>query len=54
MGNTSSFPVQLAIRLLLDSVSYSNALPEWFDVLVIDYNDRARQGSSRCPRLIKI
>jgi hypothetical protein len=43
MANTSSFPVQLAIRLLLDSVSYSNALPEWVDVLVIDYNDRARR-----------
>ena len=43
MANMSSFPVQLAIRLLLDSVSYSNALPEWVDVLVIDYNDRARR-----------
>jgi hypothetical protein len=40
MSKTSSFPVQLAIRLLLDSVSYSNALPEWVDVLVIDYNGR--------------
>jgi hypothetical protein len=42
MLNSPSFPVQLAIRLLLDSVSYSNALPDWVDVLVIDYNVRAK------------
>jgi hypothetical protein len=34
------FPVPLAIRLLLDSVSYSNALPDWVHPLVIDYNGR--------------
>ena len=43
MLKTSSFPIQLAIRLLLDSVSYSNALPEWVDVLVIDYNSRVKR-----------
>jgi hypothetical protein len=42
MLDKSSFPIQLAIRLLLDSVSYSNALPEWVDALVIDYSDRAK------------
>jgi hypothetical protein len=31
---------QLAIRLLLDSVSYSNALPEWFESLTVDYLKR--------------
>ncbi len=35
-----NFPIQLAIRLLLDSVSYSNALPEWFETLTIDYETR--------------
>jgi hypothetical protein len=34
------FPIQLAIRLFLDSVSYSNALPEWFELLTIDYDAR--------------
>jgi hypothetical protein len=43
MSEKASFPVQLAIRLLLDSVSYSNALPEWVDVLVIDYNGRVKR-----------
>jgi Reverse transcriptase (RNA-dependent DNA polymerase) len=43
MIEASSFPVQLAIRLLLDSVSYSNALPEWVDALVIDYNGRFKR-----------
>lgn len=43
MLNLPSVPTQLAIRLLLDSVSYSNALPDWVDVLVIDYNNRAKR-----------
>ena len=43
MIETSSFPVQLAIRLLLDSVSYSNALTEWVDALVIDYYGRIKR-----------
>src|SRR5690348_11778652 len=43
MANASSFLVQLAIRLLLDSVSYSNPLPEWVDVLVIDYDSRTER-----------
>ena len=36
----SALPVQLAIRLLMDSVSYSNALPEWFEPLMINYVGR--------------
>jgi hypothetical protein len=36
-------PVGLAIRLLLDSVSYSNALPPWFETLTIDYAARERR-----------
>jgi hypothetical protein len=36
-------PVELAIRLLLDSVSYSNALPPWFETLAIDYSARERR-----------
>ena len=43
MLNNALFPTQLAIRLLLDSVSYSNALPEWVEVLVINYNGRAKR-----------
>jgi hypothetical protein len=43
MLDLSSFPFQLAIRLLLDSVSYSNALPEWVDALVMDYNGRVKR-----------
>ena len=40
MFGKDSFPTQLAIRLLLDSVSYSNAVPEWVDVLTINYRGR--------------
>jgi hypothetical protein len=36
----NSFPIQLAIRTLLDNVSYSNALPDWTTPLVIDYEGR--------------
>jgi hypothetical protein len=36
-------PVGLAIRLLLDSVSYSSALPPWFEALTIDYAARERR-----------
>ncbi len=44
------FPIPLAIRLLLDSVSFSNALPYWVHPLVIDYSgreDRVRQALKR-------
>jgi hypothetical protein len=34
------FPIPLAIRVLLDSVSYTNAVPEWFEPLTIDYTAR--------------
>jgi len=36
----AAFPIQLATRLVLDSVSYSNPLPEWFEVLTVDYARR--------------
>jgi Reverse transcriptase (RNA-dependent DNA polymerase) len=36
----AAFPVQLEIRLVLDSVSYSNALPPWVDPLTINYVGR--------------
>lgn len=35
-----SLAVPLAIRTLLDRVSYGNALPEWFETLTIDYSQR--------------
>ncbi len=38
----SSLPIQLAIRLTLDSVSYSNPLPNWFDILAINYSAREK------------
>jgi hypothetical protein len=39
-ASETGLPVQLACRLLLDDVSYSNALPDWFDVLTINYVER--------------
>jgi hypothetical protein len=39
-GGTTSLPVGLAIRLLLDSTSYSNPVPEWFEPLSINYRQR--------------
>jgi hypothetical protein len=36
----SSLPIHLAIRLLLDSVSFSNPLPNWFDTITVDYARR--------------
>ncbi len=33
----TSLPVQLATRLVLDSISYSNPLPEWFEILEMNY-----------------
>lgn len=36
----SDFPLQAAIRMFLDDVSYSSALPEWFDALTILYTTR--------------
>lgn len=43
----SSLPVQLAIRLLLDSVSYSNPLPDWFNTLTINYAAREEAVSRK-------
>jgi hypothetical protein len=45
-----ALPIQLAIRLLLDSVSYGNAAPEWFEPLLINYSareDRIRKTISQ-------
>src|SRR5947209_6016826 len=39
----TALPVNLGIRLLLDSLSYSSALPPWFEVLTIDYAARERR-----------
>src|SRR5260370_16258518 len=33
-------PVQLSIRLILDDLAFSNALPGWFDAISIDYSAR--------------
>ena len=38
----SNLPIQLAIRLLLDSVSFSNPLPNWFDTITVDYAGREK------------
>lgn len=38
----SNLPIQLAIRLLLDSVSFSNPLPNWFDTVTVDYARREK------------
>jgi hypothetical protein len=35
----SSFPIQLASRLVLDSISYSNCLPPWLDGIEINFAD---------------
>jgi hypothetical protein len=37
---TNSLQIQLGIRLTLDSVSYSNPLPDWFEVPAINYSAR--------------
>lgn len=36
-GARLQFPNQLATRLLMDNVTYSGALPEWFETSTIDY-----------------
>src|SRR5260370_23367642 len=33
-------PVQLSIRLILDDLAFSNALPGWFDAISSDYSAR--------------
>jgi|GEM_PF-2187474 len=42
----------LAIRLVLDSVSYSNALPDWFETLTIDYFKREQAVHERARRYL--
>jgi hypothetical protein len=37
---STALPVQLAIRVALDNVSYSNPLPDWYTPLRIDYRER--------------
>lgn len=49
----TQLPVELAIRLLLDSVSYSNALPPWFETLTIDYSARERRIRQEIDRYEK-
>lgn len=46
------FPVNLSIRLLLDNVSYSNALPNWSDTLIIDYGARENRISTMLDRYL--
>ncbi|MDE1147892.1 MAG: RNA-directed DNA polymerase [Azospirillaceae bacterium] len=36
----ADFPLSLAIRQVIDHVSYSNAVPDWVSPLMIDYNGR--------------
>lgn len=40
VDETTDLPYQAAIRLLLDDVSYSNAMPDWFSPLTISYTER--------------
>jgi hypothetical protein len=40
MINPDILPIDLSTRLTLDSVSYSNCLPEWIDFIEIDYAAR--------------
>jgi len=49
LASRSSLPIGLAVRLTLDSTSYSNILPEWFEPLTVDY----RQRESRLQTTIK-
>ena len=43
----SVFPTQLASRLVLDSISYSNCLPLWRDGVEIDFADQGRRIQKR-------
>ena len=45
-------PIQLAIRLVLDSISYSNPLPPWFDSVTIDYKKRERTIGKKILRYL--
>ena len=40
LDTIDSLPIQLGIRLVLHSVSYSNPLPDWFEVPEINYSAR--------------
>lgn len=37
-----SYPLPLAIRLVLDSNSYRNPLPNWFDTISLDYQSKTK------------
>ena len=41
-NTVDSLPFQLGIRLVLDSVSYTNPLPDWFEAPNILYGERER------------
>ena len=43
----SSFPIQLASRLVLDSISYSNCLPPWLDGVELNFADWDRPIRNR-------
>ena len=49
----SSFPTQLASRLVLDSISYSNCLPPWRDGVEHDFADRDRRIRARIQEYLK-
>jgi hypothetical protein len=40
VAELENLPVQLAIRLVLDDIAYSNPLPSWVDPIVINYSRR--------------
>ncbi len=42
-----SYPIPLAIRLVLDSNSYRNPLPNWFDVVQLDYISKNKHLRSK-------
>ena len=40
--SVSALPIGLAVRLALDAISYSNALPPWFDSFTVSYSVREK------------
>jgi hypothetical protein len=49
----NSLPVQLGIRLVLDSVCYSNPLPDWFEMPTINYSAREVTIRRRIRRYLR-
>jgi len=61
-ADLTDIPISLGIRQYLDDISYGNPLPEWFEVVDIDYKRRhsrigarilnlAEQTKSTCPHI---